>query len=241
MATRRFKIGPGAAPKILLMALVLVHLHAGASLPYADNDTDTIQTVTEFSYRTGPGDSLEIARKLALFGAKYEAVLVSAGHLAGRGLLEKYGDRKMEVFCLVAEGLQPDILTAFYSEKTQTYLARINSRISLADFVRAEIRTAALENKELHYTWKEEMEPVVSETIDPAKELSRAHRYLRKHHWRMAIIYLDHLEGKYPHWGALFFAKALGFQGMHETERAKEALSSACRLGSREACMKINR
>ena len=85
------------------------------------------------------------------------------------------------------------------------------------------------------------MEPVVSETIDPAKELSRAHRYLRKHHWRMAIIYLDHLEGKYPHWGALFFAKALGFQGMHETERAKEALSSACRLGSREACMKINR
>ena len=241
MTTRRFKIRSGAAPKILLTALVLVYLHAGASLPYADDDSQAVQTVTECSYHAGPGDSPEIARALALFGAQYEAVSIAARHLAGRGLLKNYGDRKMEIFCLVAGGLPTTILAASYSDKTHTWSAKIKSRVSLADFVRAEIRNTALEKEELQFTWKEEMEPVVPEALDPATELSRAYRYLRRHHWRMAIIYLDHLEVKYPHWGALFFAKAAGFEGMHETERAMEAMSSACRLGNREACIQINR
>lgn len=57
----------------------------------------------------------------------------------------------------------------------------------------------------------------------------------------MAIIYLDHLEKKYPHWDALFLAKAMGFEfeGLHETERALDALSSACKLGNHEAGVKI--
>jgi hypothetical protein len=33
----------------------------------------------------------------------YKAVLLSADHLAARGLLKDYGDRRMEVFCLVAD------------------------------------------------------------------------------------------------------------------------------------------
>jgi hypothetical protein len=74
-------------------------------------------------------------------------------------------------------------------------------------------------------------------TIAPARELSRAYRYIRKHHWRMAIIYLDHLEKKYPHWGTLFLAKAMAYLGMHETDRAISALSSACYLGDQEACL----
>jgi hypothetical protein len=92
----------------------------------------------------------------------------------------------------------------------------------------------------MHFSLQEEMEPVVSSTIAPARELSRAYRYIRKHHWRMAIIYLDHLEKKYPHWGTLFLAKAMAYLGMHETDRAISALSSACYLGDQEACLKIN-
>jgi hypothetical protein len=106
-------------------------------------------------------------------------------------------------------------------------------------FVKAEIRNAALEKEEMQFSLQEEMEPVVPQAIDPAKDLSRAYRYVRKHHWRMAIIYLDHLEKKYPHWGALFYAKAMGFKGMHETEKAIASLSLACDLGNQDACMEI--
>jgi hypothetical protein len=56
----------------------------------------------------------------------------------------------------------------------------------------------------------------------------------------MAIIYMDHLETKYPHWGGLQLAKAKAYLGMHETEKALSTLKSACYLGKQEACLMIN-
>jgi hypothetical protein len=228
------------AAKLFFLAMVLVYSHPGASIGEADSSVQEMQTVTAFSYRAGPGDSQQTARALALYGATHKAVLLSADHLAGRGLLKDYGDRKKEIFCLVADELQYRIVDESFSEKNRITTIKIKSSASLKDFVRAEIRNAAFEKEEMNFSLQEEMEPVMSPTIAPAQELSRAYRYIRRHHWRMAIIYLDHLERKYPHWGTLFLAKAMAYLGMHETDRAASALTSACYLGNQEACLKLN-
>ncbi len=228
------------AVSICFLTLALMHLHLGVSIARVDSTLQEIQTDTVFSYHVGPGDLLHTSRALALFGAKYKAVLLSADRLNDRGLLKDYADKQMEVFCLVADELQPRIIDESLSKNSRIYKVRIASRLSLADFVKAEIRNAVLEKEEMHFSLQEEMEPTVSPTIAPAQELSRAYRYIEKHHWRMAVIYLDHLEKKYPHWGALFFAKANAFLGMHQTEKAISALSAACYLGEEKACLKLD-
>jgi hypothetical protein len=225
-----------ATVTIFLLVMVLLHSHPAASQSETDKDLQEMQTVTAFAYRAGAGDTREIIRALALFGARHKAVLRSAEILAGGGLLIDYGDKQREIFCLLTDELQFRVMDESFSEKNHTYAITIEATVSLSDFVKAEIRNAALEKEEMRFSFQEEMEPVVPQAIDPAKDLSRAYRYVRKHHWRMAIIYLDHLEKKYPHWGALFHAKAIGFKGMHETESAIEALALACGLGFQEAC-----
>jgi len=206
----------------------------------ADSSVKETQAITSYSYHAGPGDSPTTARALSLYGAKYKSVLLSADQLAGRGLLKDYGDRQMEIFCLVVDKMQYSMLDDSFSEKDRIAVTKIKSGVSLNDFVRAEIQNAEYEKEEANFSLQEEMEPVVSPIIAPAQELSRAYRYIRRHHWRMAIIYLDHLEKRYPHWGALFLAKALAYLGMHESERAISALSSACYLGDQGACLKLN-
>lgn len=228
------------AAKLLFSVMVLVYSFPGVSHAEGDSSVQEMQTVTVFSYHAGTNDSRTTARALALYGAKYNAVLLAADHLAGKGLLKDYGDRQMEIFCLVADEMGHSIIEESFAEKERIATIKINSNVSLNDFVRAEIRNAAFEKIEKQFSLQEEMEPVVSPTIAPAQELSRAHRYIRRHHWRMAIIYLDHLEKKYPHWGPLFLAKAMAYLGMHETERAVSALSSACYLGDQKACLKLN-
>jgi hypothetical protein len=235
----QFKMKRKTAAKLFFLAIGLVYWITDGAVAEADSSFRDMQTTTVFSYRSGPGDSRDTMHALALYGAKHEAVVRAAGQLAARGLLKAYGERQMEVYCLVADRLQFSIADESFSEDGCTCRVTIKSRVSLSDFVSAEIDDAALEKEELQFSLHEEMEPTVSPALDPARELSRAYRYIGKHHWRMAIIYLDHLEKKYPHWGALFLAKATAFQGMHETQKAMDALSSACHLGNQDACEKI--
>ncbi len=225
--------------KFFLLTSMLMHSYTGFTRANEDLSDREMQRTTEFSYHAGPEDSKETAFALAVYGAKHQAVLLSAGDLASRGLLNEFGDRKVAVFCLLAEELQFSIIDKSISEKSNSYTAKIRSTISLSDFVKAEIRNDALEKKDLHLSLKDELDPVVSSTIEPARELSKAYRYLGTQHWRMALIYLDRLEKKYPYWGELFLAKASGFQGMHEIDKVKEALSSACILRNHEACVQL--
>ena len=90
--------------------------------------------------------------------------------------------------------------------------------------------------EEIGFSFQEEMAQHVDTVIDPARELSRAYRYIRKRHWRIAIIYLDHLDKKYPNWGEIFLAKAIAFYGIHDIERMMDALKTSCHLGNQEAC-----
>lgn len=215
-------------------------MHPGCGLRAADSFSDDLPVTADFSYRIGPRDTPELARALALFGAKFAVVEQSADQLAKRGLLKSYADRQMEIYCLTAGQAAYSLIDASIDEKSGVLTIKISSRVTLADFVRAEIRNAALEEEELHFSWQEEMEPIVPPAILPAEELSRAYRYIRHHHWRKAIIYLDHLETKYPDWGDLFFAKGVGFEQMHEPVQAREAFSKACERGHPAACERID-
>ncbi len=143
------------AAKILFVVIVLVPSHPGVSLSETDRDIQEMQTITDFSYHADSGDSLETARALTLFGAKYKAVLWSAEHLAGRELLQDYGDKQREVFCLVADELQSRIIDESFSKKNSTYTIKIKIAVSLRDFVRAEIRNPALKSMRL-ISWIEQ-------------------------------------------------------------------------------------
>jgi hypothetical protein len=229
---------------ILLLAGCLVvlmpGLHSGPALAGEGTGDRPMAIVTDCSYTAGLNETSETALALALYCAKQEAVAMSADRLTNEGLLRGDADRKMEIFCLVADDLQPELLEKSVDDQTRTYTVKIKSSLSLTDFVKAGIRNDTLEKEETNFSLKEELEPVVDPAISPALELSRAYRYIRNRHWRMAIIYMDHLEKKYPRWGVLYMAKAAAYLGLHEQQRAILALTSACDLGVKDACLKIH-
>jgi hypothetical protein len=226
---------------MIIIILAMMPLYSYISAASADDNLaePKMQNITDFTYHAGTGDSRETAIALARYGAKQKAVLFSAKQLASRGLLSNSGDKERAIVCLVAVDLQFSIIAESFSEKNNSYTTKISSTVSLSEFVKAEMKNSTLEKTDTHLSLQDEMDPVMSEAIEPAEELSKAYRYIGKKHWRMAVIYLDRLEKKYPYWGELFFAKALGFQGVHETDKVKQALSSACNYGSHEACEKL--
>ena len=56
----------------------------------------------------------------------------------------------------------------------------------------------------------------------------------------MAIIYLDHLEKKYPNWDSIYMAKATAYYILHELVFMEKALIKGCRLGNVTACDDLN-
>jgi hypothetical protein len=201
-----------------------------------DQSDDALTLITDFTYKIGLGDFKQKYEALALYGAKSKAVILSAEYLADKGLLENLGKKQKEIFCLAANEVQATIIDEKYFELNKTYYIKIRTTPKITDFIKAEIKNLDLEKKETNFSWQEEMDQYVYTTIDPAQELSRAYRFIRKRQWRIAIIYLDHLGKKYPHWAELYLAKGIGFYGMHDIERMRDALKTACSLGNREAC-----
>jgi hypothetical protein len=202
---------------------------------------DTLTLITDFTYKIGSGDSKEKYEALALYGAKSKAVVLSAKYFTDKNLLENYGEKQREIFCLAANEVQATVIENKYFEPTKAYYIKIRSTPKITDFIKAEIKNAGLERKERNFSWQEEMEQYVYTSINPAQELSRAYRYIRKKQWRIAIIYLDHLEKKYPNWAELYLAKATGFYGMHDIVRMRDALKHSCSLGNQEACEDLER
>ena len=226
-------------PTLLMLCMAVAVLWGHSFVLAAESGEKEIRTTTQYSYRLCSGDTPEIVRALALYGAKYKAALWLSKQLAGQGLLKDYADRHREIFCLVADELQYDLVDESFSQDGGTYSVNIESRVSLADFVRAEMNDAVLEKKEFSFSLQEEMEPVLSTVLEPGRELSRAYRYIRNQHWRKAIIYIDRLEKRYPCWSDLFFAKGLAFEGEHEMQQAMRAFSKSCERGNPQACKKV--
>ena len=197
---------------------------------------DTIKVTTDFTYKMGAEDSKEKSRALALFGAKFKAVDLAAKYLTHKGLLEHYEKKQNEIFCLTTNEIKVSIINEKFSQEINSYYVKINSEVTSIDFIKAQIKDIELAKHESNFSYSEEMEQPVSKIIDPGEELSRAYRYIRKELWRISVIYLDHLEKKYPYWGDVFLAKAIAFYGMDEINEMADALKTACSLNIQAAC-----
>jgi hypothetical protein len=84
--------------------------------------------------------------------------------------------------------------------------------------------------------YQEEMEQPVSDIIDPGRDIARAYRLLREKKWRIAKIYLDNSEKKYPNWDSVCMAKALTHYIFNEPVFMEKALSKGCQFGNKTAC-----
>ena len=200
---------------------------------------DTIKVITDYVYRMGDKDSQEKSRALCLFGAKLKAVNLAAKYLTHKGMLEHYEKKQSEIFCLTTNEIKVSIIDEKFYQDINSYYVKIKSEVTSIDFIKAQIKDSELEKNESSFSYSEEMEQPISKIINPGEELSRAYRYIRKEQWRISIIYLGHLEKKYPHWGDVFLAKAIAFYGMDDIDKMVDALKTACSLNNQEACNEL--
>ena len=220
----------------IFLCLLTILLYPVPCMPEGDNGNTSFVSTTDFTYNLRKGDSKELSKALALFGAKQKAVVLSAKYLTHKGLLEHYGKKQKEIFCLAINEIEASIIDEKFHEKGNSYYVKIKATVGVTDFIHAEIENLELEKKELNIPYSEEMEQYVSKSIEPGRELSRAYRYIRRGKWRVAIIYLNHLGKKYPNWGEIYLAKAIGFYSIHNVDKMMTALKTACFLDNEEAC-----
>ena len=221
--------------KTIIFALLLFFSINGA-VPAAQDDAFEIES--EGRYQMVVDASIELAKKMALFSAKRQAVDLAGRYLSRQSLIKVYELNRDEIYSLAAREIETKIL----EEKRQTvgkiltYYVRIRARVQPSDFVKAEMEDNKQEKKEAKESFSEEMEQPVSAEIDPGKDISKVYRLLREKKWRIAMIYLNHLEKKYPNWDSIYVAKAITHYILHEPVFMKKALNDACRLGNQIAC-----
>jgi hypothetical protein len=219
------------------MAALLVLFSINGVASAAEGD-DIFEIESDGSYRMETGSSVDLAKKVALFTAKRKAVDLAGRYLSRKNLIETYELNKDEIYSLAAREIQAEILEEKQQTvgKTSTYRLRIRCKIQASDFVKAEIEDTKQEKKEAKESYQEEMEQPISAEIDPGRDIAKAYRLLREKKWRITIIYLNHLEKKYPNWDSIYMAKAITHYILHEPVFMKNALNKACRLGNSTAC-----
>lgn len=219
-----------------LVATMLVLFFLGGFSQAAEKDAFEIET--EGSCRIAAGSSVELARAVALFNAKRKAVELAGRYLSHMRLIKAYRENKEEVYSLAASAIAARIL-AEKKEKVGSdtfYRCRIRVRVQPADFIRAEIAAAAMEEDEARKPFREEVEQPLPADINPGRDIAWVYLFLRQKKWRPAIIYLDHLEKKYPDWDSIYMAKAITYYILHNPVFMRKALQKACRLGNAVAC-----
>jgi hypothetical protein len=221
--------------KTFVIALVLVLSQASVAW---NQEQDVVEVETEGKYLMGESDTREKAKALALFEAKSKAVDVAARYLAAKGLIETYERNKREIYALATDEIETTLVKEEWEPDGRTFMCVliIRAKVRDSDLVKAEMESRKLERADVTSSFREELEPEIPRGSDPARDISKAYRLLRRKEWRMAVIYLDRLEGKYPNWGVLQMAKAMAFYAMHQPGQMKSALEKACHLGSPEAC-----
>jgi len=221
----------------LLWATIL--LNTADCFAEGHKNDDTLEIVSDYTYQIGFDDFSKKYESLCLFGAKYKAIVLSSKYLIHKNLLRNYGKKQKEIFCLATNELKFSILEKRLIEKENSFYIKIKTTIKSTDFIKAEIKNIELEKEENNFSWQEKMEQYVYKKIDPGQELSRLYRYFRNKDWRIANIYLDHLEKKYSNWHEIFFAKAISFYLSHNLDAMMDALKTSCSLGNQEACEDI--
>jgi len=221
----------------MIWVIFLIFLSASGFSQDSSNNT-TIELESEGICLYKKGDSKHITKKLARFSAKKSAVELAGKYFKRKKLIEPYEHKKDEVYCLLADEINEDIIKETWTSTgaISKYFVRIRVKITPVDFIRAEISNLQYEKKEAKITLRKKMEPAISKKIEPGHDLSHAYRLLRKSQWRAVVIYLDRLEIKYPNLGEIHLAKSIAYYAMHEVEAMKISLENACNLGTEEAC-----
>jgi hypothetical protein len=210
-----------------------------SSMPHAWSlEGDVVEMETTGVYKTGMGDSEELAEQLALFQAKKMAIETAAKYLSSRNLINIHESTKREIYSLAASLIPSQVLQKQWKGEgnSRECFILIRASVGISDMIKAEKEDQKLGEKDSQESFSEEMEPAISHNIDPARDISKAYRLLRRKEWRVAMIYLDALEKKYPHWGDVFMAKAIFYFAVREPGEMNKALKRACRLGNTEAC-----
>jgi len=220
----------------LIMAALLVLFLINGVISAAEDDIFMIEA--EGSYRMEAGSLVDLSKKLALFIAKRKTVDLAGRYLSRKSLIKVYELNRDEIYSLAAREIETEILEEKRSTvgKPSTYRVRIRARVQASDFTKAEMEDIRQEKKEAKESYQEEMGQPVSAEIDPGKDIAKAYRLLREKKWRIGIIYLNHLEKKYPNWAEIQMVKALAYYIFHEPVFMKKALNEACRLGNNTAC-----
>jgi hypothetical protein len=221
--------------KYILFALLLFFSVNGIA-PAAENDTFEVEA--EGAYPTAANGSTGLAKRMALFAAKRKAVESAGRYLSREDLIDVDEPDKDEIYSLTAREIHAEILKEKQETigETSTYRVRIRASIHPSDFIKAKISDNKQEKNEAKESFYEEMEQPISAKIDPGKDIAKAYRLLRKKQWRIAMIYLNHLEKKYANWDEIYMAKALVYYVLHEPVFMKKALNKACRLNNQIAC-----
>ena len=201
-------------------------------------ENNIFEVEAEGSYPMVEGGPIDLAKKMSLFTAKKKAVESAGRYLSREGLIDVFELEKDEIYSLTAGEIHAEILEQKRKTvgKTSIYHVRIRARIQSSDFIKAKIADSKQEKNEEEASFYEEMEQPISAGIDPGEDIARAYRLLRNKNWRMAVIYLNHLETKYPNWEEIYMAEALVYYILHEPVFMKKALNKACRLNNQIAC-----
>jgi hypothetical protein len=220
----------------LIWGALLILFSIGSIVSAAQ--TNIFEIEAEGSYRINDNASIDLAKKMALFTAKRQAVDLAGRYLSRQSLIKAYELNRDEIYSLATREIETEILAEQRQTvgKGLTYRVRIRARVQPSDFVKAEMADTRREKQEAKASFREELEQPVSATIDPAKDISKVYRLLREKKWRIVLIYMNHLEKKYPNWAELQMAKALVYYIFHEPALMEKALGQACRLGNRTAC-----
>lgn len=218
---------------ISILLVVLLNYSVGSA---AENDVFEIEA--EGSYRMATDASNDLAKKMALYAAKRKAVDLAGKYLSHKGLIKVYEKNRDEIYSLAAREIQVKILAQKLETigETSAWRLWVRARVKASDFITAEMKDAQQEKKEAKESWREEMEQHVSAEIDPGRDIAKAYRLIREKKWRIVMIYLNHLEKKYPNWDSIYMAKAITHYILHEPEFMKKALTQACQLDNQIAC-----
>ncbi len=221
--------------KVTVLILVLVFMAPAIATTSAD---DTLEIETRGHYRMQTGDTVKMARALALFNARKKAVDSAVVYFCARGLIKAYALKKAEIFSLTARVVAVEILseTRTSADSVSEYRVRVRVRVRPSDFIRAEILDKKREAKDASVSLRQELEPAILPGYDPGLEIARAYRLIRENRLRMAIIYLDRLQLKYPNWSTVYMAKAICYYALHEPLNMQKSLLEACKLENQRAC-----
>ncbi|MFH2218187.1 MAG: hypothetical protein ABII68_00830 [Pseudomonadota bacterium] len=210
-----------------------------SSVAFAQNQTgDAVEVKSKGSYILTKGDSKEKARAVSLFKAKRNALESAIQGAWSNDPVKIWGARKDEILSLAAREIQVRKITEKWKPSGENVecVIQIDSTVRASDFIAAEILNQKLLKENIDDSFREEMEQDILTEIDPGKEIAKAYRFIRRRYHRMAVIYLDHLEKKYPNWDDIYMAKAIANAALDESFMVKEDLEKACRLGNKKAC-----